>query len=776
MAYTGKLGTADSQLGNMLLAYAGAEATLPSTGTMGGKLGEPAAMLGNLLIALSGPDGPKVFNVSAASTLIVTQSTDDGAEIIGHAPPAWAMGSADWQLGDSQLGFTGPDEALPAIGTRSGRLGVGLGSLALALGGAVGGQIINLSAASTLELACSASCDADIIGHPSPRWAIGGSDCLIGNTQLAYVEIEPSPVTGEMTGKLGTFASLLGNMRPALGEEEGEGTGGIINVSAGSALELSQSAGLQAVFDRSASSELTLDHLASFTKVVNVSADSPLSMTTEAAVTTAAWGHALSAESSLSLASEATVTTGVWLHEVSATSVLALTQEANGALGTVYDLSAASTLSLSQESTVSEDQWILDLSANSTLALTQEAAVTTDQWIHELSAGNVLALSQEALGAFIIDASVESQLTLDQEVTAGFIRTLTAGSTLTFSQEAAGFITHEYELDAESWLEDLDQSASTVNVFNRTAASTIELSQSHIVARPWYLSAESVLQETHQEFIPGTIEIIEVTTGLDSSASVITVLNRAASSTLAVGQQAGFSFEEPGGIFVSAVNTLDLDQNAWITQLGQAASALSLTQSATVQKGPQLGSQLDLGQAAGVTVVRNRAVDSEMGLEQAATYILVKHGAVELFDYAPAGLPPLQGPFPGVTSPFSLIYPAEGSPTDTIELRPPDFGNKDRLSFDRINRESRGGTLTIFADPNWPKVQTLALTFPSLRRTEACELIRFIREHLGLEIKLSDWEQRVWKGVITTPDEPVIQDGKDQFSAGFEFEGELLSA
>jgi len=155
--------------------------------------------------------------------------------------------------------------------------------------------------------------------------------------------------------------------------------------------------------------------------------------------------------------------------------------------------------------------------------------------------------------------------------------------------------------------------------------------------------------------------------------------------------------------------------------------------------------------------------------------VLVKHGAVELFDYAPAGLPPLQVPYPGIVSPFALIYPATGSPTDTLELRPPELGNKDRLSFDRINRESRGGTLTVYADTIWPKVQTLALSFSALTRTQALALVQFMRDYLGLEIKLSDWEQRVWKGIITMPNEPVVQDGKDSFSASFEFEGELLS-
>ena len=775
MAQTGKLGTADSQLGNMLLAYAGADAPLPSTGTMSGKLGVPGAMPGNFLIALSGPDGPKVINLWAESTLVLSQSVEDGAEIIGHAPPAWAMGSPDWQLGDSQLGFTGPDEALPAVGTRSGRLGIGLGSLVLGLEGVVGGQIINLSATSTLELVSSADCDAEIVPHASPRWVLGGIDTWIGNTQPAYVEVLPRPLTNIITGKLGTSASLLGNMRPALGEEEGDGTGGIINVSAGSSLELSQSASAQAVFARDASSALSLDHLASLTKVANVSADSLLALTDDAGVTTDEWIHEVAAESTLALTDEASITTGVWLHEVVAASTLELTQEASGALGYVYNLSADSTLSLTQESSVTEDEWIIDLSANSTLALTQEAAVTTDEWIHELSAENTLALSQEALGAFIIDASAESVLTLNQEAAAGFIRNLTADSTLAFSQEATGLVTHEYYVDAESVLEDLDQSASTVNIFNRTAASTIELSHSHIVVRPWYLSATSVLQETHQEFIPGTIEIIDVTTGLDSSASVNTVLNRAANSPISLSQAAGYSFIPPGGILVSAGNTLELDQDAWITQLGYAISTLSLTQSATAQKGPLLGSELELEQSAGVTVVRNRDAESELDLEQNVTYILVKNGAVDLFGYAPAGLPPLQGPYSGITSRFGLIYPATGSPTDTLELRPPDLGNKDRLSFDRINRESRGGTLTVFADPNWPKTQTLVLSFSALRRTKAHELIQFIRNHLGLEIKLSDWEQRVWKGVITTPDEPVIEDGKDSFSASFEFEGELVS-
>ena len=51
-------------------------------------------------------------------------------------------------------------------------------------------------------------------------------------------------------------------------------------------------------------------------------------------------------------------------------------------------------------------------------------------------------------------------------------------------------------------------------------------------------------------------------------------------------------------------------------------------------------------------------------------------------------------------------------------------------------------------------------------------LLTFYETYLGDEIGLLDWEHRYWKGVITQPD-AVIQDGRDSYSASFEFEGEL---
>ena len=67
---------------------------------------------------------------------------------------------------------------------------------------------------------------------------------------------------------------------------------------------------------------------------------------------------------------------------------------------------------------------------------------------------------------------------------------------------------------------------------------------------------------------------------------------------------------------------------------------------------------------------------------------------------------------------FQLFSPATGTVTDSVTLRAPNLGNKDRLSFNRIVRETRGGTLIVFADPIWPKLETLVLSFSGLSATQ----------------------------------------------------------
>ena len=120
-----------------------------------------------------------------------------------------------------------------------------------------------------------------------------------------------------------------------------------------------------------------------------------------------------------------------------------------------------------------------------------------------------------------------------------------------------------------------------------------------------------------------------------------------------------------------------------------------------------------------------------------------------------------------------LVYPATARPiTDTLVLRNPEFDNKDRLQFNRINRETRGGTLIVFADSAWPKMQTLVLTFHGLTQVQAAAYLVFLSDHLGQEVGLVDWEGRYWKGVIVNPTDPVVNDSREVYTVTFEFEAE----
>jgi len=129
----------------------------------------------------------------------------------------------------------------------------------------------------------------------------------------------------------------------------------------------------------------------------------------------------------------------------------------------------------------------------------------------------------------------------------------------------------------------------------------------------------------------------------------------------------------------------------------------------------------------------------------------------------------------GDTGNFSLYQPYLGTPTSEVVLRKPEMDNRDRNAQNRVNRETRGGKMFVYADPNWPKVRTLAVTIIGLTETQVDDLQTFMQSTLGQEIGLTDWEGRLWKGVITNPDEVATQDGRGMWTVTFEFEGEMLT-
>ncbi len=234
------------------------------------------------------------------------------------------------------------------------------------------------------------------------------------------------------------------------------------------------------------------------------------------------------------------------------------------------------------------------------------------------------------------------------------------------------------------------------------AQSTVALAQTEQTARPWYVAAESPVQTVTEEYDPELDKMVERIEGLQDAASVALPRSLAVSQPIPLGQSASVVRVKATAIDVSAESVLDLLGEIRTNQLGNAGTWLAFTQTATVDKCKLVRSALELTAEAAVARSGLRGAASALNLGQSATYYLVSAGILQRYhpfvgDGAPgAPTPPpleLEGPRPGVTVPFQLVYPATGTVTDSVTLRTPNFGNKDRLGFNRVLRETRGGTL-----------------------------------------------------------------------------------
>ena len=231
---------------------------------------------------------------------------------------------------------------------------------------------------------------------------------------------------------------------------------------------------------------------------------------------------------------------------------------------------------------------------------------------------------------------------------------------------------------------------------------------------------------------------------------------------------------------ISIEVTTDLGLTDSLPDITQVNTTLALDQSIEWGFGKSVESTLALVQSIQPHIIANPTIVTALGLKQSVTYTVL--GQRYDRQYCPfvgegsGPTPPpaqLTAPLDGVTAPFQLVYPATGEVTDSVTLRAPEFGNKDRLAFNRVNRETRGGTLIVFADPIWPKIQTLVLTFTALRKPEVEALQEFLDDYVGQELGMIDWEKRFWRGIVVSPGVDVIEDSFNSYTVSSEFEGGL---
>jgi hypothetical protein len=215
-----------------------------------------------------------------------------------------------------------------------------------------------------------------------------------------------------------------------------------------------------------------------------------------------------------------------------------------------------------------------------------------------------------------------------------------------------------------------------------------------------------------------------------------------------------------------------------------ASDILTFLEVLTHGKGAVGETILTFNQVPSVVGDFRRTVDDVLGLGQSSAYYyltscidkqyhpFVGESTVINQPTAPSNiLPVTQG---SITTRFQLQYPARGGAIASVTLRAPELDSHDSNAFTRINRETRGGKLVVFADPTWPKVNTLSCVFTGLTRTELNALQDFILLYIGEEILLTDWDGHEWIGVVLKPSDTATCDGKNKWSVGFEFVGQLL--
>ncbi len=490
-----------------------------------------------------------------------------------------------------------------------------------------------------------------------------------------------------------------------------------------------------------------------------------------------------------------------------ATSTLSLTADTLQRAGTVR---GASQITLTQ---VADQHGPITKDASNTLTLTDGTAVHPPI---SKSTSSTLAMSNAAEAHGPITKSAASTITL-VSIADLAIKLRSATSTLEFVDVATGSrvlraysvlellqsgIAGEVHLAASNDLELSDvarrtnitirvpsselffEQTVTSNIKMLSATSTLELVQTEDVRRPWYRTATSPLIESTEVFNPTTFEFDTVFSGLSQSVSLTAIVTNSAHHIIPLIDFAIGYNNRADGIECDATSTLSLVSTGLISIPEDAENELLLSQTAipsVAKYRPR--SSLTITQSVSVNVLRAVfETSSELGLHQATAYVLeTPHSECTYSPFIGGNDDPSAPTPPSATlgcvlsgqDVFRLVYPPTGAVAESIVLRNPTFGNLDRLAFDRINRETRGGTLVIFADPIWPKIQTLVLTFSGLKRGEAHNLVEFMDTYLGQEIGMIDWEHRFWKGVIVNPENPIVEDFRGSYTASFEFEGAL---
>ena len=349
----------------------------------------------------------------------------------------------------------------------------------------------------------------------------------------------------------------------------------------------------------------------------------------------------------------------------------------------------------------------------------------------------------------------------------------TASNTLVFGQTA----TVRTSKHIQSVEHSLSFSESdTVYPHYGRAEHTLDLSQTVVYNIPTSLSVSHALIESEWQEIDD--EWVLVYSGLSDSVSLA-----GGSSTksnidyIQWGETIDVVRIQVNATAVNAISDLVITDVASTGLTESVSQTLTLTQTTTATLTTTASSSLTLTDAAGILKVLNLSVTSNLDIN-AAFELIPDDTEVCSYDPTIGSSTDQDNPVPRpLSSPFdvsrqsiiTLSHPWT-EPTNSITLRVPELGNKNIIEVQRINRKTRGGTLIVWSDPQWPRNEKMVVDIKALTESKATDLLAFISLTLGKEFGYTDWENNTHKAVLLNPSTAITRGGTCKLSASLEFE------
>lgn len=340
----------------------------------------------------------------------------------------------------------------------------------------------------------------------------------------------------------------------------------------------------------------------------------------------------------------------------------------------------------------------------------------------------------------------------------------TASNTLVLTQSSSGGLLTRSAYNSF----EIGQFGHTAGEILLTASNTLNLTQSavsHLLTRSAYNSL--AVAQNNIRFVLGPDAI-------DLTASSTIVFTQTNNRFVVLFNATELSAESILTLLQKAIFPFDLD----------AESILTLTQLGVGQLGKSAQSLIEFEHSAVLLAARNLTVTHTLGLNQAVLWLHYRDGVVitdsgcgvtqRYYPFVGEGPQPIRATPPTLVKQTDVLFFYPAGPicaaTTSFLLRTPNFGDRDRNQYNRINRETRGGTLQVFRDPQWPKQRTLMMDFTGIKDDEVDGILAFLEGTLGVKVGFRDWEGRVWNGIIMTPDAPVIRNNRNRSDIALELE------